>query len=570
MNKAQESKETAMERLTTGKRINSAADDAAGLAIANKMTSQVRGLNQAVRNSNDGISMLQTAAGGLEESKNILQRMRELSIQSASGTYQDDNRGAMQDEVEQLKAELDRISETTTFNGIKILDGSQDDTKIQAGANANETIGFSIGSTASADLGGVTEDITGDGAVNESTLLTSLKTVVGDGTVDVNINGQNVGDLSGATDMEDVLSTINENITGVTVGVATELEGTKTGDGRISADAHVTFAVKLDDMTTKTFEISDTSNMDEVVDKINEGANGALTASLNDFGRLVLNADDAVSITVTESAAPAAFDSEKAVGIASATASNTQLTLSNESGVDGPITLAYSGSGTALTAADTGLDQRGDDWQITGTAPPTTAQSLREGDLQINGVDIGEFASPATAAGAAAATRDAINEKTVETGVVASVDGSDQVVLKTVKGGPISIKYGEGSTAADVLGATGLRETNHNEGTAGSVANIDISTDKGAQEAIEVLDVALKQVSDIEGELGAVENRLSFTVSNLSNVSENASAARSRIEDTDYAAESANLSRAQVLQQAGQAMLSQANSAPQQVLSLLQ
>ena len=144
---------TSMERLTSGKRINSAADDAAGLSIANRMTSQINGLNQAVRNANDGASLIQTAEGALDESTNILQRMRELSVQSANGTYDSGNRATLSAEVKQLVAELDRIAETTSFNGLNILDGSLGKVNLQVGSEANQTIELSIAKMDSKSLG---------------------------------------------------------------------------------------------------------------------------------------------------------------------------------------------------------------------------------------------------------------------------------------------------------------------------------------------------------------------------------------------------------------------------------
>jgi len=563
MNKAQQSQNEAMERLTTGKRINTAADDAAGLAIANKMTSQVKGLNQAVRNANDGISMLQTAAGGLEESSNILQRMRELAVQSASGTYTEGNRGSMQDEVDQLKAELDRISETTTFNGQKILDGSQQDTMLQVGANANETISFSIGSTSSKELGGASSDISGAG-IAAATLLTGLQNAAGDGTDDMLINGQNVGDLTGAADLEEAIKTMNDNIVGVEVGVATELVATKEGDGVITSAQEVQFTVTNLDGTATVFDITETKNMDEVVDQINTKGNGSVTASLNDQGRLVLNSE-AVSINVVETGATAL----DAIGIATATTSTTKLTLDAEQGVDG-ITVEYTAGG-AITGAETGIDERKTAGVLEASTAATynAADVLKEGDLVINGVAIGQVDATTDLATTQGLVVNAINEKASQTGVTASFNGSDELVLTSVDGSEISVDQGD-NAGASFGRMIALQETNNNEGAQGSVASIDISDAAGAQKAIEILDAAIGQVSDIQGELGAVNNRLDFTVSNLSNVSENAAAAKSRIEDTDYAAESASLSRAQVLQQAGQAMLSQANSAPQQVLSLLQ
>lgn len=563
MNKAQQSQNEAMERLTTGKRINTAADDAAGLAIANKMTSQVKGLNQAVRNSNDGISMLQTAAGGLEESGNILQRMRELAVQSASGTYTGGNRESMQDEVDQLKAELDRISETTTFNGQKVLDGSQKDTMLQVGANANETISFSIGATSAKDLGGASSDISGAG-IAAATLLTGLQNAAGDGTDDMLINGQNVGDLTTATDLEEAVKTMNDNIVGVEVGVATELVATKEGDGVITSAQEVQFTVTNLDGTSTVFDITETKNMDEVVDQINTKGNGSVTASLNDQGRLVLDSE-AVSINVVETGAT----SLDAIGIATATTSTTKLTLDAEQGVDG-ITVEYTAGG-AITGAETGIDERKTAGVLEASTAATynAADVLKEGDLVINNVAIGQVDATTDLATTQGLVVNAINEKASETGVTASFNAADELVLTSVDGSEISVDEGD-NAGASFGRMVALQETNNNEGAQGSVASIDISNAAGAQKSIEILDAAIGQVSSIQGELGAVENRLDFTVNNLSNVSENAAAAKSRIEDADYAAESASLSRAQVLQQAGQAMLSQANSAPQQVLSLLQ
>ncbi len=715
MSKAQVDQNEAMERLTTGKRINTAADDSAGLAIANKMTSQVKGLNQAVRNANDGISMLQTAAGGLEESGNILQRMRELSVQSASGTYDDDsNRGSMQAEVKQLKAELDRIAATTEFNGLKVLDGSQKDTSLQIGGNANETISFSVASTAAGDLGGVNDDITGADAGTSAALLTQLQLAQGDGTHDLIINGQNVGDLSGAgiTTLEDAIDTINDNTVGFEVGVTSELAGTKAGTGIVTSAQSITVSVTNLNGSEMSFAVSDTASVKEIAESINKQANGAVNASVSSDGKLALSADDSSQVKLTGSAglklsevtgtstgaqsagevsqvpittiagAVNAFSIDLnldngttktitstggfATGVSAATfvtafngdtdmsnaglslsidadnklvltgpddnvtgfslnhttgASQTtiraltgttngteatatagaRLTIDAETGTDG-LTVAFNGN---VNAAGLGVDQRTDEGEITGTAYATgstvgdlaaivnavAVPSIREGDLKINGVDIGEIDATAIVVAGANVTQaemdaaentsltsvmDAINEKRDQTGVTASIETTPganigyQLVLSSQDGSEISIDYADSAVSADVLQLTGMRETNSSQGATGSVDSIDISTAEGAQKAITILDEAIDQVSAIQGELGAVENRLDFTVNNLSNVSENASAAKSRIMDSDFAAESANLSRAQVLQQASQAMLAQANSAPKQVMSLLQ
>jgi flagellin len=199
----------------------------------------------------------------------------------------------------------------------------------------------------------------------------------------------------------------------------------------------------------------------------------------------------------------------------------------------------------------------------------TADGTLAEGDLIINGIEIGAINAGAAVGDTTTEAIRVINEASSQTGVVAFLSGTDQIALRSASGGEISIKYGETATAADVLAFTGLQERNATEGV-GSVASIDISTADGAQRAIAIIDKGIDQVSATRADLGAVNNRLDFTVSNLSNVSEKTSAARSRIVDADFAAETADLSRAQVLQQAATAMLAQSNARPEQVLQLLQ
>lgn len=604
MNKAQMQQNEAMERLTTGKRINTAADDAAGLSIANKMTSQVNGLNQAVRNANDGISMLQTAAGGLEESGNILQRMRELAVQSASGTYDETNRGAMNAEVEQLKQELDRISDTTTFNGQKILDGSQKDTSLQVGANANETISFDIDSTASDKLGGTGADIVGDLSNDgTNTLQTNLRGLAGDGTNSMYVNGQDVGDLSGlgATDsLQDALDIMNGNVTGVEFGAQVEFRAETAGDGIFEGTEGLLIKVAGLDIAdgqvgtnTQDIRIQNTGSLQEVVDQINEKSGGLVDASLDDKGRLVIASDSASNIQLTASAdvtvaAPAgnAALGADAVGMstpaAGAVTQQAQLTMTAEAGTDA-ITVTFSDVSDADVVGVNTMREPGTITTTSGGLTTPAANQISQGDIMINGVELDEYENGYDYDGNGTADQESdivawINKHSDETGVVAALDdtdaaGTNELKLVSKDGSPISVDFAETLTTAEraaIEGSLGLHENNATASSKGSVADIDVSTTEGAQKAIATLDKAIEQVSSIQGELGAVNNRLDFTVSNLSNVSENASAAKSRIEDADFAAESANLSRSQVLQQASQAMLAQANSAPQQVMSLLQ
>ncbi|MEH6470252.1 MAG: flagellin [Halopseudomonas sp.] len=554
LNISQNDQRQAMDRLTSGKRINSAADDAAGLQIASGLTSQIRGLDQAVRNANDGISMVQTAEGALQESTNMLQRMRELSIQSASGTFTEGNRSSLNAEVSQLKEELTRIAETTTFNGLNILDGSLGATSLQVGSEANETIGVDFGdqSFTADSLGGIKGDVVG--AASTDADLSGGIAIAG---ATVTINNQDItqAELAAVTDLKSTLALFNDKIEGVETSAFAEVTGTVTGDGILGTGESITLTVENDEGKNVNFVVSNTNSLQELADAVNEQADGAITASIsqNADGQdiLSLSAANAETITVTETGGGAALD---ALGIATATSASFSLVMNDTNSANGDnIDIAYA---TAVDAEVLGLDAQ-TDGAITGQG--AAAGATAAGDLQINGVKI-----DATAGGTQAQLVAAINAKSDETGVFASTDATD-LTLQSQSGGEISLVMND---ATETI--TGLQRTNSAAFAGDTIETIDISTAAGAQNAIETIDKALDTINEARGEMGAVTNRLNFTVNNLSSVSQSASASRSRIEDADFAAESANLSRAQVLQQAGTAMLAQANSAPQQVLSLLQ
>jgi len=554
----------ASERLSSGNRINSAKDDAAGLAISNRMTSQVRGLDQAVRNANDGISLIQTAEGALQESTNILQRMRELSVQSANGIYSETDRNTLQAEVKQLQAELTRIAETTTFNGQKLLDGSMGTKQLQVGSQQNQTIDVNIGSFSAGALGGSSGDVVGS--------ITGVDEILAatEATIGLTVNGKTLTDISASTD----IATVNEMLTaingdldsaGVEASTLAEVTGDSAGSGVLSgASDALTITLTDGNGLDQVLKITDTNSMQEVVEKINSSAGGLLQASLNDSGKLVLTAENSENIAVTGTtlANVGMTDNNNSGGFS--------LVLNAKAGTDSVNISAvgdYDAAADALIAA--GFDYTAEDGTVTGAT--VTAGALNAGDLNINGVAIGAIKVGEDGPDHAKNVAEAINAKSAETGVVAYVggDAGDQVLLKSANNEQISIKYGENADGTEVLGATGLLERNSAEGT-GSVASINISTAAGAQKAIGILDKAIEQVSATRADLGAVNNRLDFTVSNLSNISEKTSAARSRITDADFAAETAELSRSQVLQQAASAMLAQSNARPQQVLSLLQ
>lgn len=571
--KSQNELNTAMERLASGKRVNSAADDAAGLAIASRMTSQIRGLDMAVRNANDGQALIQTAEGALDETTNILQRIRELSVQSANGTYDSGNRQTMNAEVKQLQEELTRIADTTSFNGQKLLDGSLGELVLQVGSEANQTITAQIGKLDAKGLGG---EAAGDvvGADPGAALTTGLKALTGTGS-NMLINNQNVGNLTTAANLQEALNTINGNISGVEVSAFTELTAANEGTGIIRGNDRLRIELVGPGAENNTLEITDTGSMEELVAKINEQGAGMISASLDENNRLSLVSTTGAQITVDAGAAGAAAGSVAAGFQADATAAADvtgyaqlafTITDPNVSNVD--ITFEATNTAAANTLAENvGVQQRsGSD--ITGSiVGASTAARLAEGELVINGVAIG--GAEGTGAGTVAANVAAINAVSADTGVVASLNTDGAIVLNSVSGTEISISQGNVPNA-DIKTNVGLLETNNANSVGNSVADIDITSAAGAQKAIGIVDKALEQVNSVRGDLGAISNRLDSTMNNLSNISENQAAARSRIEDADFARESANLSRAQVLQQAGTAMLAQANAAPQQVLSLLQ
>lgn len=648
----------AMTRLSSGMRINSAADDAAGLAISNRQTAQIRGLNQAVRNANDGISLIQTAEGAISESTNILQRMRELAVQSANGIYDDKDRATLDAEVQQLVQELDRIAKTTTFNGRNILDGSLGKVDLQVGSDANQTISMSIQAVDAKTLGMGSVNVDMMGADTTLATLTGASSLVEN---DVLINGQSIirGNEkwdSGANTTQELLDHINKNVNGVTASTYTEVNFAVGGDGVLQGAGN-TIDIKVTNLdgTETSFSFTNTENLQELADKINSGTGGLLNASVDEAGRFTIAGSNVGAIEVTDNTG-----GTTALGNKTA---QTKIVLTSDN--DDPITITRGATGTLddLTALGFRENDKAGTIEGAGIAAPTNAWKV--GDVTINGVQIShkdtdslqgkidainavstqtgvtataftsltlDFAAvdladitsafemngvevDASAATDVAGIVDAFNSVSDQTGVRATLlgtrvvlegnvssitfadgagavatglggaalSGSDGTTAAAVadgasvagglkltsnNGNPISVKLGDNATAADI----GLLESNAvasgSFGTA--IANISISTQQGAQKAIGVIDNALETVNDIRSQLGAVNNRLDFTVSNLSNVVENTQAARARITDADFAAETAALSRAQVLQQASQAMLAQANARPQQVLSLLQ
>jgi len=444
---------TTIQRLSSGLRINSARDDAAGLAISERFSSQIRGLNVASRNANDGISLAQTAEGAMAEIGNNLQRIRELAVQSANATNSASDRAALNSEVNQLVAEIDRVSTQTQFNGLKLLDGSFQSQAFQVGANAGETITVAnISSARSSALGqfnGVQLTNQAIGAASDTAAAQSI--VVGGTTT-------SLGSI--ANDARAIVSALNSS-----------------GIQGLTATANATSVA---------------------------AGTQALTASAAGDSSFALN-----GLTITVGATANAATNR----------SNTLAAINAQSAVTG-VVAADTGSGVSLTAVD---------------GRNITVGSFAAGGA--TGATIADF-------GLAAATT---------TGGTVSLSFRAQAGVS----GNVSFT-GAFAPAAQVIGATGT-----------ALSAVNIGTVGGANLALTAVDAALERINSSRADLGAIQNRFSSVIQNLNTTSENLSASRSRIRDTDYAKETAELTRTQILQQAGTAMLAQANQIPQNVLSLL-
>lgn len=469
LNSSQGALNTALQRLSSGLRINSAKDDAAGLAISERMTSQIRGMNQAARNANDGISLAQTAEGALVEVTNNLQRIRELAIQSANGTNSASDRAALQSEVSQLTAEINRVATQTEFNGLKLMDGSFIEQIFQVGANANQTINISkIIDCRTSALGG--------------------HTLTADGT----ITGDIVTAASGA---------VNNGITAV---VATD-----------------NFTLTTDAGITSPITYGANAGADAIASAINSAASGiGVSAKATNSTTLSgLSASGTVSFTLNGQAISAVVNDQNDLG-------------SLVSAING------SAGTTGVTATFT-----------SSSAKNSITLSTTDG----RNINLQDFN---TAAGS----------NSIIFGGTTLTEGT---TVSAVKTGIISLTSSKGAISTANASAQVFAVAGVNNSSFTSAAAVDISSASGAQSALATIDAALAQVNSGRADLGAYQNRFNSTIANLETMVENLSASLSRIKDADFAKETASLTRGQILQQAGVAMLAQANAIPNNVLSLL-
>lgn len=439
------------QRLSSGLRINSAKDDAAGLAISTRFTSQIRGLNQALRNANDGISLAQTVEGALDESTNLLQRIRELAIQSANDTNNSTDRASIDAEVQQLVEELDRIGANTTFNNQNVLDGSFLQSFFQVGANARETIGVAIRDARATALGRAAVATTG---VVSSVALASN---------DIAINGISI-------------------------------RGTEASDDTVSTTLNTSSAI------AKASAINDSAAFTGVAARVLEtsvtGAGGVTGGTLDQASTITLNGQVITGFTVEandadDSLLRAINDVSAQTGVIASLDENREIVLTAEDGRN--IELELTGNAAAITGLTSG----------------------------------------------------------VSTGSIELTSDSQYDVTGTV-----------GTIGFATTQIIGVSQTD-------TVATVDVLTRESSNRTIDIIDRALNQVSFDRGQLGAIQSRFEATISNLATISENLSASRSRIRDADFASETAELTRNQIIQQAGTSVLATANQAPQAALSLL-
>jgi len=685
---------TAMERLSTGSRINTAADDAAGLSITTRMAAQVRGLSQAIRNANDGISIVQTAEGALDEVTSMLQRIRELSVQSVNASNNADDRASIDAEVQQLKTEIDRVATTTQWNNMNLLDGSWKDKVLQIGDKAGQTMSFNVRSVKTEALG------LGGSAAGPDTLISTrvgleLATTWAEG--DIVINGVNLKAKTASDDLADVVAGINERVDNVQASAFNVVVAKEKGTGVTTSSNLLKIEVIAPNNTSATtFTISTSNAMEELVANINNEVGGLVQASINDDGKLVLSNDTGATIVAYETGGTAGSYTGGSGLVRGATAAQTGASFAGflklESKDGNPIrvergNMSLTSPGTVADLAALGLRETtrlnpADAYTVTGAALTAVTTAWGKGDITINGQEIfdptiettsfqgkldainrfsdvtgvsarayfervidttatftgtaeTEFKATdkvilngvAVNLGADVATLAAnINAVRTQTGIEASVNGKNLILkgnvqaltldtsksdlaanqegtntylqladkvygtiaaadqtnaaiqLDSASNKPIAIQLGDDSTVAEhgfLEANIGAQDFDVNKATfnpifGAALSGLNVLTASSASSSITTVDRAIQEVSSMRSELGAVENRLEKTVNNLSNVVTNTAQSRSRIKDTDYAVETTNLAKAQIIQQAATAMLAQANQQPQSVLALLQ
>tara|TARA_B100000963_G_scaffold156369_1_gene136083 strand:- start:2025 stop:3812 length:1788 start_codon:yes stop_codon:yes gene_type:complete len=570
--------ETAVERLSTGLRINSAADDAAGMAISQRLESQVLGLNQAIRNATDGQALLDTAEGAQNEVVNLLQRLRQLAVQSSNDTNSAIDRLYIEKEADQILAEVNRISDQTRWNGMKLLDGTFDSVQFQLGANRAEDVDLSIRSIAANDVGthrveGTASHLAGVADSIDSHNLTVAGHV-----------GSKVLTVAANASAKTVAATVNQNteLTGVSATAVTKAEIAK-----LHATGNVGFTIGngTDSATITTTNIASVSDLTDLRDAINDKSGTTkITADIvnNDKSRIILThatgediiisgisagimtvrslgadetdtnsmgSTDTTAMMVIGTRAAAAASLSTAVQTA---ASGTVATIATTTHVGSKITLTSASDDSTKTATITGLNLDGE----------TITESLN----MANGA--------ATSANQYASIISIVASEqsagTLSVGVAAQDSTAGATFVGHMQFDSVrsfSVTSSAGTNASDNFTGGG---TTADASTFLNVGTVDLATVSNSEKALSIIDGALSMVDLSRAEQGALSNRLDNTVSNLTNVVLNTESSQSSIQDADFAKESSALTKAQILAQASTSMLAQANASKQTILALLQ
>jgi flagellin len=641
-----------IERLSSGLRINNASDDAAGMAIATKLGTQVRGLNQAIRNANNAITLTQTAEGGINTVTNILHRLRELAVQSASDDNTSSDRANLAIEADNLTSELTRMVNTTEFNTSKLLDGSFKSKFFQVGANFSQKVTFTIGDVRGKSIGGRAEfdaDITdgvvtsadanfGQSEVKVNTFGVAATSSADDQYSVINISSGVVGSLTGSeigalTGMADAQSVDSNGVVnfslGITVNDVTISLVYSFNAQSLATNASATHSIQ--DLTSTA--ITGASLANDIVSAI---ANNASLTALNITARTtnggsgyVIEATKGTNITmlvsmnaiISATAGTGGSNQASLIGAAALMSGVTSVIGDGAVLTTGPT--AYNGESSAVAKAaainavttSSGVTASAEANVVTG-GTTVAARTLASGDMYINGTNIG--AVTVTASDGTGALISAINNVSSDTGVTADTNAEGKLVLTAADGRNIAVTTNETADANAIFGtayttnyftdtsavfrssiqlnddaaftltgtladlydagstdANNVTKTTATEKSVAAdlstynIATMSISTQANAEAALLTIDAAMDDVNGIRASIGAVQNRLEFTVANLEIASENTAASQSRILDADFAVETAEFTRNQILVQAATAMLAQANTLPQAALQLL-
>mgnify|MGYP003977286469 FL=1 len=543
--------ETAMERLSTGSKINSAADDAAGLAMTQRMTAQVRGLAMAVKNANDGQALTQSIEGALGEVSDMLQRMRELALQAANGTNSSADRTFLQSEVNLLIQEISRVSASTRYNGELILDGTFLNKALQVGIEEGENIIFSVDSVAAENVGAHT--LVGEGVGARAAQADPLANPTTEAD-DIEIFGY-LGTKSTAASPGDSAKQTAVKVNNLTGETGVKAYAKTYASIESTSAAQKTYSVKINGFTTGNFVIS-SGDVESAVDAINQvsGSTGVTASSSNN--KIVLFDSDGDDITVENLQTLDGF---------------SDLRVS-KLGEDGLV------SNVVGSAIDLGVSGGSDSTRVTGTLKLVSANpfsldqkaATRASGILLNDTSIADGNTTLTFDPghglAVGASFTIAGETDGPTHYVTGVSGNDITFIPALVNG-----HGVQNDDAITIGTEtpGYYADGSSTATLKDLTQIRVNTAVSAGDSISIIDAALDKVAQMRSDLGAIENRLSYTVSNLMNIAEKTADARSRLDDADFALESARLAKAQVVQQAGTQMLAQANQMTQLVLDLL-